>query len=89
MGEVLSLRSGGDAIESTAEATAKIVAWLREQANELESGEARPVHKAVLTVFEDCGDQIRVNSTFCNARFVERVGIMYTALNDVANSDGE
>ena len=86
MGDVVNLK-GLAAVDDVAEATAKIIAWLRELADELESGEARPAHKAVFTVFEDCGDSIRVHSAFCNARFIERVGIMYAALNDVTNAD--
>ena len=86
MSNVVNLK-GEITVEDATEATTKIVAWLREQANALESGESRPTHKAVLTVFEDCGDQIRINSSFCNARFIERVGIMYAALNDLVNAD--
>lgn len=69
------------------DAVAQVVAWLREQADEIEKGEARPVHKAILTVFEDCGDKVRTHTVFCNVSSVERVGIMFLALNDTANTD--
>lgn len=68
-----------------AEAVASVVAWLRAQADALESGDARPAHKAVLTVFEDCSGEIRTLTAFCNTSAIERIGIMYMALNDTAN----
>jgi hypothetical protein len=83
MGEVVSIK--GETDIQGAKATAAVVAWLREQANGLESGEVRPAHKAVLTVFEDCSGTIRTHTVFCNTSAVERIGIMYMALNDTAN----
>ena len=69
------------------EAVTKIVAWLREQADAIENGDERPAHKAVLTLFEDCSGQIRTNTVFCNVSLVERVGITFLALNDMASED--
>ncbi len=85
MGEVVSIK--GETDVQGAEATAAIVAWLRDQANALESGEARPAHKAVLVVLEDCSGTIRIGPAFCNASAAERVGIMYMALHDIASAD--
>lgn len=85
MGEVVSIK--GETDVQGAEATAAIVAWLRDQANALESGESRPAHKAVLTVFEDCIGTVRTQTAFCNTSAIERLGIMYAALNDTANVD--
>jgi len=85
MDNVVKLK--GDPTAYGSEAVAKVVAWLREQADELESGESRPAHKAVLMVFEDCSGTIRTQTVFCNASAIERIGIMYMALNDTANAD--
>jgi hypothetical protein len=85
MGEVVKL--GRDTEVQGAEATAKVITWLRSQADAMESGQARPVHKAVLTVFEDCSGQVRTHTAFCNASSIERAGIMYLALNDTAGAD--
>lgn len=83
MDNVVKLK--GEPAVQGGEATTKVVAFLREMADDLESGKARPVHKAILTVYEDNGDQVRVKSAFCNTRFVEAVGILATALNDAIN----
>jgi hypothetical protein len=85
MGDIVKLK--GETSVHGSEAVVKVVAWLRDQADALENGEARPAHKAVLTVFEDCSGQIRTHTAFCNASTVELVGIMYLALNDAAGAD--
>lgn len=86
MGEVVKLSEREEPVEG-AEATAKIVQFLREHADMLESGELRPVHKAVLTVYESIGDQFRIQSAFCNATTLERVGIVTMALQDIMDAD--
>ena len=86
MGKVVSIIKGEMNLQG-AEATAAVVAWLREQADRLENGESRPAHKAVLTVFEDCSGTVRTCTVFCNTSAIERIGIMYAALNDTANTD--
>jgi hypothetical protein len=86
MGEVVSIKGEKTDLQGT-EATAAIVAWLRDQANILESGEARPAHKAILVVLEDCSGEIRIGPAFCNTSAAERVGILYMALHDIASAD--
>ncbi len=83
MGEVLKIK--GVAEIKGSDATAQIVAWLREQADAIEKGKVRPVHKAVLTVYEDRNEQFRINSAFCNVSGLERIGLMHAALTDLTN----
>ena len=75
----------GEMPASGSEAVAKVVAWLREQADAIESGESRPAHKAVLMTFEDCGGEARTSAAYCNASVIERIGMAYMALNDMTN----
>ena len=53
----------------------------------LESGEARPVDKAVLLVYENIGEQFRVSTAYCNATTIERVGMLSLSLHDTADLD--
>lgn len=85
MGDVTKLR--GESPLYGMEATTRVVAWLREQADFLERGEARPAHKAVLTMYEDTGGKIRTVTVFCNTSSIERAGIMSMALHDTLESD--
>jgi hypothetical protein len=85
MGDVLKLK-GSDAPAQNTEAVAKVVAFLREQADAIESGDARPAHKAVLTIYEDTdGVKFRTQTAFCNASSIERAGLMAVALHDTIN----
>lgn len=87
MGEVIKL--GQDIEVRGSEATAKIVAWLREQADALESGKDWPAQKAVLTVLQDCDGQFRTRVVFCNAKTIERAGILSLALHDTLSGGTE
>lgn len=68
------------------EATAAVVAFLRKQADEIESGESASVHKAVLVVYEDLGNQFRTLTAFCNITTLERVGLLSLALQDASEA---
>jgi hypothetical protein len=85
MGEVVSIK--GETDVRGAEATAAVVAWLREYADRLESGESRPVEKAVLLTYENIGDQFRVSTAYCNATTIERAGMLSLSLHDTADLD--
>lgn len=87
MGQVIKL--GQDVEVRGTEATAKIVAWLREQADAIENGKEWPVQKAVLTVLQDCGGQFRTRVIFCNAKTIERAGILSLALHDTLSNGTE
>lgn len=87
MGEVVKL--GMDVEVRGSEAAAKVVAWLREQADAIESGESWPAHKAVLTVLGDCNGQFRTRVIFCNAATIERAGILALALHDTLSGGNE
>ena len=83
MGEVLKIK--GTAEARGVDAVTQVVAWLREQADAIERGEVRPVHKAVLTVYEDRSEQFRIGVAFCNVSGLERIGLMHAALSDLTN----
>lgn len=68
------------------EAVADLIAWLRDTADDIESG-SETAHKAVLTLYEDRGDEFRITSRYCNTSLLERIGIMTAALQDVAQKD--
>lgn len=82
---VVKLR--GEAAVQGADATAKVIAWLRERANMLESGEARPAHKAVLVLHESTGDKFSTLTAYCNATSIERIGMLSLSLHDLASID--
>ncbi len=81
------IKLGKDEPVRGAEAVAHIVKWLREQADRLENGEARPAYKAVLLLYEDRGEQFRVSTAYCNATTIERAGMLSLSLHDTASVD--
>jgi hypothetical protein len=85
MGEVVGIK--GETELQKPDMVADVIAFLRKHADQLEKGSERPAHKAVLILYEDLGDKTRLVSAFCNTTVTERVGIMFMALNDMANTD--
>lgn len=67
------------------EATAKIVAWLRNEADSIERGDVLPVHKAVLVVHTEADGKVNTKVSYSNANILERTGMLTLALHDVAN----
>lgn len=63
------------------DATAAVVAFLRRCADDIENGD-EAAHKAIILLYEDCGDQFRTVSRFCNATSIERAGIIAMASHD-------
>lgn len=83
------LKLSPDGPVSGPQATAEVVAWLRDTADELERGETWPAQKAVLTIYQDIGQQFRTSTSFCNATPLERIAIMHLALHDATFCDEE
>lgn len=69
------------------EATSEIIKWLREYADKLEKGDARPACKAVLLLYEDRGEQFRVATAYYNATTLERAGMLSLSLRDTVDVD--
>lgn len=86
MSNVVKLKGGIETI-SGPDATVSVVTWLRNQADALEKGEARPAQKAILVTYESLGEQYLVSSAFCNATSIERAGMLTMALHDVADPE--
>lgn len=84
MGEVVALVEGEPLRGS--EATAKVVAWLRCLADQLEQGASRPVEKAVLITHEGLGDKFLVSTAYCNATAIERAGMLSMSLHDTVDA---
>ena len=69
------------------EAVSDVVKFLREYADKLEKGEMRPAHKAVLILYEDCNEQFRISTAYCNATTIERAGMISVSLHDTVDLD--
>lgn len=64
------------------EAQAKVVAFLRSQADAIEKGEEPGTQKAIVILYKDVGEQFAVRSRFCNVTSIERTGMLYMAAHD-------
>lgn len=95
MGEVIHLVQSEDTPVSGREATAKVVAWLREQADLIENADSNrdapygDTEKAVLILYASATEasQFWIGSRYVNTNgVIERVGIVKLALADICNN---